>query len=183
MLCSNNNVDIVILAFVSDFFGQNGYPTASFGPGCSGPNEAQAATAPGLPDCSELAIEIQQCQQIGKKVLVSVGGYIANSSFTSDTQARQFADTLWNLFGAGTGDDPALRPFGAGVTVDGFDIDNENHDSTGYPTLATELRGLFYQDSSKTYYLSAAPQCPAPDDSMGWYVTGVRIRRPDMHHT
>lgn len=176
MLCSSNNVDIVILAFVYDFFGPNGYPVASFGPGCSPPTGDRAEVAPGLPDCSELAIEVQQCQQIGKKVLISLGGYVANSSFTSDSQARQFAGTLWNLFGAGTGDNPALRPFGPDVKFDGFDIDNENHDPTSYVTFASELRSLFGEDPSKTYYLSAAPQCPFPDESIPWMVTGVRIR-------
>jgi len=36
-------------------------------------------------------------------------------------QAAEFASTLWNLFGSGTGEDPGLRPFGQ-VQVDGFDI-------------------------------------------------------------
>jgi hypothetical protein len=47
-LCQSPNVDIVILAFVYDFFSQQGYPTIGFGPGCSPPNTAQASKAPGL---------------------------------------------------------------------------------------------------------------------------------------
>ena len=165
-LCQNENVDIVILAFVYDFFTQGGYPSIDFGPACSSPNELQATRAPGLQDCSALAPDIIGCQTLGKKVLVSLGGYIANSSFTSDDQAEQFAETLWNLFGAGTGDDSALRPFGSSVIVDGFDIDNENHVTDYYITFATALRQHFASDPSKTYHLSAAPQCPMPDDSI-----------------
>lgn len=149
-----------------DFFGPNGYPSVSFGPACSAPNPAQAAEAPGLADCTALASEIAGCQGIGKKVLVSLGGYIANSSLGSDYQAQQFAETLWNLFGAGTGDNPDLRPFGPDVVVDGFDIDNENHDTSYYQTFAYALRQQFAQDNGKTYYLSAAPQCPMPDESI-----------------
>ena len=165
-LCQNPNVDIVILSFVYDFFTQGGYPSiTNFGQACSGPNAAQAATAPGLLDCTGLAPEISGCQSIGKKVLLSLGGYIANSSFSSLDQAQEFAVTLWNLFGAGTGDDPQLRPFES-VIVDGFDIDNENHDPTYYEAFALALRNQFGLDPSKTYYLSAAPQCPIPDASI-----------------
>ena len=164
-LCSDANVDIVVLAFVYNFFTQGGYPSIDFGPGCTVPNTAQQAKAPGLKDCTTLASEILGCQQIGKKVLVSLGGYIANSSFASDDQAELFAATLWNLFGAGTGDDPQLRPFGS-VMIDGFDIDNENHDASYYDTFASALRQQFATDPSKTYYPSATPQCPIPDASI-----------------
>jgi chitinase len=165
-LCQDPNVDIVILAFVYDFFSQGGYPSANFGPACTAPNAAQAATAPGLTNCTILAPEIAGCQQMGKKVLLSLGGYIANSSFSSDAQAQQFAETLWNLFGSGTAGDPDLRPFGSTVTVDGFDIDNEDHSTVYWQTFTTALRQHFTTDSSKTYYLSAAPQCPIPDASI-----------------
>lgn len=100
-LCQSTDVDIINLAFLFSFFGPRGYPSINFGPGCSGPNIVQSAEAPGLSDCSALASEIDSCQQIGKKVLVSLGGYNSNTSFTSDDQATGFASTLWNLFGAG----------------------------------------------------------------------------------
>jgi chitinase len=95
-----------------------------------------------------------------------LGGYIANSSFASDQQAQEFAGTLRNLFGAGTGDDPSLRPFCTSVTVDGFDIDNENHNPAYYDTFATALRQQFDSDPTKTHYISASPECPMPDASI-----------------
>lgn len=116
-------------------------------------------------DCPTLATQITGCQTIGKKVLLSLGGYLANSSFVSDKQAVKFAETLWDLFGAGR-NSLDLRPFGTDVIIDGFDIDNENHNTTYYDTFATELRKHFAKDTSKTYYLSAAPQCPIPDESI-----------------
>lgn len=165
-LCNNPNVDIVILSFVFSFFDANGYPSIDFGPGCSGWTSSQADTAPGLKDCSALAPEIAACQVMDKKVLLSLGGYNSNTSFTSDVQATEFASTLWDLFGAGDGLDTGLRPFGTEVVVDGFDLDNEDHSTEYYETFAIALRERFTTDDSKTYYLSAAPQCPIPDESI-----------------
>lgn len=165
-LCSNPNVDIVILSFVSSFFNANGYPSIDFGPGCSSQTSVQADTAPGLKDCSALAPEVAACQALDKKVLVSLGGYNSNTSFASETQAMDFASTLWDLFGAGSGADAGLRPFGSDIVIDGFDLDNENHSTEHYETFATALRERFATDDSKTYYLSAAPQCPIPDESI-----------------
>ncbi|KAK5008713.1 hypothetical protein LTR28_003599 [Elasticomyces elasticus] len=166
ILCENQNVDIINLAFLMTFFGPSGYPPINFGPGCAGSTPMQEMYAPGLSNCSALAPEIAVCQKIGKKVLVSLGGYSSNTRFSSDDQANQFAATLWNLFGAGDGENPELRPFGPHVVVDGFDIDNENHDSTFYQTFATALRTQYLNDLSKTYYISAAPQCPRLDASI-----------------
>ncbi|KAK5020517.1 hypothetical protein LTR16_000950 [Cryomyces antarcticus] len=165
-LCENPNIDIVNLAFLMTFFGPSSYPTINLGPGCTGSTSAQQASAPGLMNCTTLAPEIAACQQIGKKVLVSLGGAVASTSFVSDDQATEFAATLWSLFGTGTIENPDLRPFGPGVVVDGFDIDNENHDTSHYEVFAAALRAQFATDPTKPYYLSAAPQCPRPDASI-----------------
>ena len=121
-LCKNENVDIVILAFLTDFFGAGGFPKVNFGPACGGQTAAmQSAGASGLLSCPDMASQISQCQSLGKKVLLSLGGSLATSAFSSDSQASGFATKLWDLFGAGTGIDPGLRPFGD-VKVDGFDV-------------------------------------------------------------
>lgn len=121
-LCQNENVDIVVLAFLTEFFGDGGFPKLNFGSACGGQTpEMEAAGASGLLHCPDLASHISICQSLGKKVLLSLGGSIAVSAFASDSQASQFATTLWDLFGAGTGVDPGLRPFGS-VTIDGFDV-------------------------------------------------------------
>jgi len=164
-LCQNSNVDVVVLAFVTSFFTNGGMPSASFGPGCKGSTTAQQLHAPGLQDCTDLAPEIVSCQQLGKPVLVSLGGYYSNVTFASDTEAIQLAQNLWDLFGAGDGLDASLRPFGS-IVIDGFDLDNESKDPTSYTTFAQALRTLFASDKKKKYYLSAAPQCPRPDVSI-----------------
>lgn len=61
----------------------------------------------------------------------------------------------------------ALRPFHDAV-IDGFDLDLETAVQNFNP-FATQLRTLMDADTSKKYYLTAAPQCPYPDaadDSM-----------------
>lgn len=121
-LCQNENVDIVVLAFLTEFFGGGGFPKLNFGAACGGQTpEMKAAGASGLLNCPDMASHISVCQSLGKKVLLSLGGSIAVSAFASDSQASEFATTLWDLFGAGTGIDPGLRPFGS-VIIDGFDV-------------------------------------------------------------
>ncbi|KAK6887030.1 Chitinase 2 [Candida tropicalis] len=92
-----------------------------------------------------------------------MGGAAGNYGFQTTGSATEFATTLWNKFGAGEDDE---RPFDDAI-IDGFDFDielpNEDGKSVGYPELATALRSKFSEDSSKQYYLSAAPQCPYPD--------------------
>lgn len=121
-MCKNENVDIVILAFLTEFFGPGGFPTLNFGPACGGQTpEMKAAGATGLLSCPDMAAQITECQGLGKKVLLSLGGSLATTAFSSDSQASEFATKLWDLFGSGTGVDAGLRPFGH-ARVDGFDV-------------------------------------------------------------
>ena len=121
-LCQNQNVDIVVLAFLTEFSGPSGFPTLNFGAACTGQTpQMQSAGATGLLSCPDMASQIKQCQGLGKKVLLSLGGSLAKSAFSDDSDATQFANKLWDLFGAGTGVDAGLRPFGD-VIIDGFDV-------------------------------------------------------------
>lgn len=121
-MCQNENVDIVVLAFLTDFYGPGGFPTVNFGAACSGHTpQMESAGATGLLSCPDMASQIKQCQGSGKKVLLSLGGSLATSAFPDDSKATEFANRLWDLFGAGTGVDAGLRPFGD-VTIDGFDV-------------------------------------------------------------
>jgi chitinase len=185
-VCSDPSIDIVILAFVTRLIAGGGYPAMNMASNCWAPTAAQqAAGATGLLDCIDdgFSSKIAQCQQKGKKVFLSLGGSAGDLSMSSDAQAVQAANTLWNLFLGGT--DPAvtpLRPYG-NVVLDGIDIgkphrclrglrqangrtDNEGSSGATYlPTLARTLRQLM-SVANKPYYLSAAPQCPRPDVSV-----------------
>ena len=44
-------------------------------------------------------------------------------------------------------------------------LDNETNDSTGYLAMTKRFRANMAKDSSRKYYLTAAPQCPFPDQS------------------
>lgn len=121
-MCENENVDMVILAFLTHFSGPAAYPTIDFGAACGGQTpKMQNAGAAGLLSCPLLASYIAQCQELGKKVLLSLGGGISDVSLPDDENAKTVAKQLWNLFGAGKGEDPGLRPFG-NIALDGFDI-------------------------------------------------------------
>ncbi|KAL8941941.1 MAG: hypothetical protein Q9216_001969 [Gyalolechia sp. 2 TL-2023] len=165
-MCQDQNVDIVILAFLTTFFGAGGYPGINLGAACGGPSsKMQAAGASDLLSCPNMENDIKTCQGLGKKILLSLGGAQATTAFSSDSQASEFATKLWNLFGGGKGESTEMRPFGSAV-VDGFDVDNEDHSTAFYTTFVSSLRTTMNTDSSKQYYISAAPQCPRPDASI-----------------
>ncbi len=165
-MCQDSNVDIVILAFLTTFFGPGNQPVLNLGAATGGnPTPgAQKINATGLLDSPLLAKNITTCQNLGKKVLLSLGGAAGTSNFTSDAQAKGFAATIWNLFGGGTAH-PDMRPFGK-VKIDGFDIDNEDHSTKYYDTFVSALREAYKGDGTKQYYISGAPQCPRPDASI-----------------
>lgn len=121
-VCENKDVDMVILAFLTNFAGPGGYPTINFGAACGGQTQQMlSAGAAGLLSCPLLASYITKCQEMGKKVLLSLGGGTSDVALPDDEYAKTVATQLWNLFGAGKGEDAGLRPFG-NVTLDGFDI-------------------------------------------------------------
>ncbi|QKX52943.1 uncharacterized protein TRUGW13939_00014 [Talaromyces rugulosus] len=113
--------------------------------------------------------DIVTCQGLGKTILLSTGGYTySEGGFNSTSEALQFANLMWELFGPVSNNSSALRPFGTAV-IDGFDFDFENLVMNNMPTYANQLRSLYSTDKSKTYYMTAAPQCAYPDtadDSM-----------------
>ena len=160
--CQEADVDIILLSFL------NLFPdplNVNFANQCGNTFES------GLLHCSQIGADIKTCQSLGKTVLLSLGGGVGDYGFSDVASATKFADTLWNKFGAG--EDPE-RPFDDAV-VDGFDFDIEHGGATGYPELATALRGKFAKDTSKNYFLSAAPQCPYPDASLGDLLSKVPL--------
>ncbi|KAK5988846.1 Endochitinase 3 [Cladobotryum mycophilum] len=164
-VCADSSYDIVNLAFLSYFFADGGYPRLSLST-LDGPSQAQRkAGATALQDGTPLVSAIKTCQANGKLVILSMGGAVdyANVDLANDSQGQQIADTIWNLFLGGT-QHPELRPFGS-VKLDGVDLDNESGNPTGYLAMVKRFRSNFAADTSKKYYLTAAPQCPYPDAS------------------
>ncbi|CAK9441669.1 uncharacterized protein LODBEIA_P55370 [Lodderomyces beijingensis] len=153
--CQDAGVDIVLLAFLD---GNSGSPNLSFR------NQCGDQYPSGLLHCSQIGEDIKTCQASGTKVLLSVRGDVLAPDSASATDILDFADVLWNKFGAGTED--SERPFDDAV-VDGFDFSGELGSDVGYPELAQALRSKFRRQSAKSYYLSASPQCPYPDSKVG----------------
>lgn len=138
-LCQDPNINIINIAFVTSFFGSGGFPVIDFGTMCSGQTYDQTVLNTNLESCNALGNKLQACQAMGKKIFVSinVGGTpwnsnissVPNTSFPTQDQAVQLANTLWDLFGNGSPpqNDSDLRPlgvqpFGPEVIVDGFDV-------------------------------------------------------------
>src|SRR5271156_5797727 len=127
-VCADPNVDLVILAFVPTFFGPGGWPTLNMGPHCWAASTTQSqAGATGLIDCVSdgFANQVRQCQDAGKKMLLSLGGAggYSDTTMPSDQDAEMLASKLWNLFlgGMEIPQTNAIRPFGD-VVLDGIDI-------------------------------------------------------------
>ncbi|RCK62777.1 Chitinase 1 [Candida viswanathii] len=158
--CSSTSASIIILSFL------DGFPNLLL----NFANQCSTSFSSGLLHCPQIGSDIKSCQLQGKIILLSLGGATGDYGFSSDSEATSFATDLWNRFGGGSSDE---RPFDDAV-VDGFDFDIENKQQTGYVALANQLRSYF-STASKTYYLSAAPQCPYPDESVGDLMSQVDL--------
>ncbi|KAI0267649.1 glycoside hydrolase superfamily [Gloeopeniophorella convolvens] len=165
--CQDNSIDAFPLAFLDVAFDTGGLPSIDLANIC---NVNDDAVFPGtsLPNCSFLASDIQTCQSKGKIVTISIGGATGAVSFTSDSQAQQFADTIWNLFLGGSS---STRPFGSAV-LDGVDLDLEGGSSAHWPAFITQIRS-HASGASKKYYITGAPQCPYPDAYIGSVLNAV----------
>lgn len=160
--CQSGTVDVVLLSFVIGF---GDTPTLNFANAC------EDTYSNGVLNCEQIAADIVTCQDLGVKVLLSLGGASGSYSFASDDEGTAFATTFWNLFGEGTSD---FRPFGTSI-VDGVDLDIENNNQVGYVAFLSALRAYFDASTLKTYYVSAAPQCPYPDASLNDVLTSSEI--------
>lgn len=69
-----------------------------------------------LANCQFMASDIKTCQAAGKIITLSLGGATGAATFSSDSQAEQFAQTIWDLFLGGSSN---TRPFGDAV-LDGY---------------------------------------------------------------
>ncbi|KAK8092295.1 uncharacterized protein PG998_015127 [Apiospora kogelbergensis] len=125
-----------------------------------------------LLNCPQIEEDIKTCQSNGKTIILSLGGATyTEGGFRSASEAQAAATNVWNLFGPNTA--TANRPFRSAV-VDGFDFDFEAVTNNGAP-FAAQLRALMDAATGKPYYLSAAPQCPYPDQAQNDILVNVRL--------
>jgi len=94
------------------------------------------------------------------------GAYSSERGFPTSAEAESSADRMWKIFGPRSSDSSALRPFESAV-VDGFDLNFEAVVDNSVP-FANRLRTLMDADrvqTGKAWLLTAAPQCPYPDQN------------------
>ncbi|KAL4753156.1 glycoside hydrolase superfamily [Aspergillus terricola var. indicus] len=157
--CTDSNIDVIVLAFLMTINGPGGAPEIDFSTSSEG---CTTFSGTNLKNCPEIGEDITKCQAAGKTILLSIGSATySEGGFASATAANAGADLLWATFGPDQNDTKVHRPFG-GAVIDGFDFDFEAV-VTNTGVFATRLRALADADTSKTYYLTAAPQCPYPD--------------------
>jgi chitinase len=174
--CAQQSVDYVTLAFVNnspEHGNGTDYPGTNFAAHCSDKvyiNNGRNSLL--LSGCDAIKEDIQTCQQLGKKVLLSIGGeYSATSNYAVSTvqKGKDFADFLWEAFGPYKQGYTGPRPFDRSSTdhtcIDGFDFDIERKfpDQTPYIALVNRLRD-YIEASSKNIVLTAAPQCPLTEE-------------------
>lgn len=97
--------------------------------------------------------------------MLSIGGATyTEGGFSTASAAVTAAQNVWAMFGPEQAGSSVNRPFGSAV-VDGFDFDFESTTSN-MASFGQELRTLMdtaTEAGDKSFYLSAAPQCPYPD--------------------
>ncbi|KAI9295140.1 glycoside hydrolase, partial [Neoconidiobolus thromboides FSU 785] len=157
--CKDQTYDTIVISFLIKFNAEikNGHPVLNMGKHCSKkfPNSLH-------PYCPEVAAGIKYCQNQGKKVLLSMGGYAGDYTLKDDESAKNFAQRVWDLYLGGKTDH---RPFGE-VALDGIDLDIEKGPPESYAVFSNKLKEIIdgqKEENKKEYFITAAPQCPFPD--------------------
>lgn len=152
------NVDTVVMAFVNKYGNETKGGEAVANPGwlcLTNGTEQWEKDA-----CSDLGKNVSSCQAAGKKVLMSVGGWI-DYSVMKDGDGKKLGESLWEQY-AEKGDKNVL----GGATLDGFDFDIEHDNShdklAGYVEAIKALRSKMGGKSDKI--ISGAPMCVAADN-------------------
>ncbi|KAK1285008.1 hypothetical protein QJS10_CPB20g02105 [Acorus calamus] len=148
--CATGNYAFVNIAFLSSF-GNGKMPALNLAGHCN----------PSAGTCKVISTAIRTCQSKGIKVMLSIGGGVKGYSLSSAADAKKLADYLWNNYLGGSSSN---RPLGPAV-LDGIDFDIELGGSAHYDELARYLSA--YSKQGRKVYLTAAPQCPYPDASLG----------------
>ncbi|KAL7920239.1 glycoside hydrolase family 18 protein [Trichoderma austrokoningii] len=161
---ATSDIDVIVLSSLWQWSNGATAMGGSFGQSCG-------VTSSGEPqNCDALTAAITKCKAVGVKIILSIGGAAAFSSFASADEASAAGQYVWNAYGGGSG---VTRPFGNNI-VDGYDLDLEIKTGNEYfiPFLNT-LRSNFASDPSHEYVITGAPQCPIPEPNMGIIIQNV----------
>lgn len=97
-------------------------------------------------------------------MILSIGGAVGNYGFSSDADAANVAQYIWDAFLGGSSA-TVTRPLGA-TPLDGVDLDIEGGAAAGYAAFVNSMRTIMDR-SGKKYFITGAPQCPKPDYYLG----------------
>ncbi|KAI1487652.1 glycoside hydrolase superfamily [Biscogniauxia mediterranea] len=174
--CTLEGIDYVTLAFVNnspEHGDGTDYPGTNFASHCAADVYVKGDRySKLLRGCSSIVDDIKTCQDLGKKVLLSIGGvYTAANdySISSVEKGQEFADFMFDAFGPFVDGYRGPRPFDKSETdhtcIDGFDFDIEYmfEDQEPYVAMAKRLRERI-EHCDKDIILTAAPQCPLSDE-------------------
>lgn len=167
---SNSGIDVIVLSFLYQF-GRDGQtiPSGTIGQSCFISNAGEGQ------NCDALNTAIAKCQSAGVKMILSLGGATSSYALSSQSQAEQIGQYLWDSYG-NSGNTTVQRPLGKNI-VDGFDFDIELNQGSSqyYRYMIAKLRENFAKDSSKKYYITGAPQCPIPEPNMGEIISNSQF--------
>ena len=111
------------LPLISTFFGPSAYPVLSPFPGCTTPNPSQQLRAPGLLNCTALGAQIQACQKLGRKILLSI-----KASKPEDVNG----DLEYGTAAASRAEDPLGASFGNDTEVEDQGDEQEEDPSLAF---------------------------------------------------
>lgn len=121
-------MDIINIGFINVFPEAVGeWPGSNFGNQCDGNVYENTELLSG---CHQIWDDIPVCKELGKTVMLSLGGETAYQTIPSDEVAEWFADFLWYSFGPPGQNSSFPRPFHDNQ-VDGFDFDIEHNGGYG----------------------------------------------------
>lgn len=160
--CENTASDIITLSFAYD----SPQLKVDFQNQCT-----ETFSGSQLSHCSQIGKDIASCQEMGKKILLTLS---SGETLTSNQKGKDFATTLVDTFGPGIPKKQVLRPFDS-ASVDGFVLAPSHGLSSAYSALAKQIKTL-----APSMLLAAAPSClesdPVLQDALGsvafdyWFV-------------
>lgn len=146
--CATGRYKFVNVAFLN-VFGSGQTPSLNLAGHCY----------PSSGGCTGVGPEVEYCQSLGIKVMLSLGGAIGSYALSSKADAMVVARYLWDNF---LGGKSSSRPLGNAV-FDGIDFAIDHSRSTLYWDDLARYLAMYNLAERKKVYLTAAPQCPFPN--------------------